>query len=121
MTAEQIQGRIAELQQRRDLLEREAVQHELAARDKRAERDKVKADLAELSTSLANVVQMNAAQQALAAAQQAQKHAETSAAAGQQELKALQDARAETERLNLQLKERLATLAAAAPADTPAA
>lgn len=116
MTAEQIQGRIAELQKKRDVLETEARQHEQAARDKRAERDKVKLDLSELSTTLTNVVQMNAAQQAVAAAQQAQKHAETSAAAGQQELKALQDMRAETEKLSALLKEQLAALAANTPA-----
>lgn len=122
MTVEQIQSRIAELQQRRDLLEREALQHEQAARDKRAERDKCKADIAELGKSALELGTMNAAQQAMAAAQQAQKHAESHAATAQETADRHKAALAETEALNAQLKERLAVLdAAAKSADAPAA
>ena len=110
MTEDQIRGRIAELQQKRDLLEREAVQLEQAARDKRAERDKVKSDLADLGKAMTDVATMNAAQQALAAANQAKAHAETQAAAVQQTLKDQQAALERTEQLNRQLEQRLANM-----------
>lgn len=115
MTTEQIQAVIIEKQQRMVLLENEATALEQQARDKRAERMTIKGELADLNTSLVQVSTMNAAQQAMQAAQ-------TNAAASRAELQQLQAARAETEALNAQLRERLETLAAAKPADAaPAA
>lgn len=110
MTQQEIQSRMTELHKRRDVLEYEARQHEQAARDKRAEREQVKQDIEQLDKLQVTVSGLNQLQEAKAAAQQAQKHAETQAAAIQGELLQLQKSREETDALNAQLRERLAAL-----------
>ena len=103
--AETLMERVASLQQRRDLLEKEARQHEAAARQKRAERDQVKADLAELHEAVHKARVLDTTQRTLQAAEAAKQLAESKGVELSNELERVKALREELDKKLAEMQE----------------